>query len=410
MREQKSERKKENQKAIRRLNKDPQVKQSILRAAAEAMNRRGCSESSISEIASAVGIKDPVIYQYFRGKEELLFAVVEDHMVKFLQYLNEQLQGISGAYNKLRKLIWAHLHFNDINRDYITLVNLECRSNLNFYRTKGYQLIRHYAGILSCVLREGVEEGAFRPAINMVLVRDLIFGLVDFEAITCLITKEINEATPDHGACMRLIERILTCNIGKNDKSFETTRCRILRSAIRAFAEKGYTKATISEIAKQAGVADGTVYEYFTNKEELLLCIPEQRFEEHINQLEVAFNIKDPVKMLRRFIKYHFNLYLTDTDFLKVYLSLILLNRRFYQSRAYDGLRRYLKLLEDIIQKGIDAGSFAPDTDIRIFRNMFLGAFTHMGLRWFFLGKQAAIDKTDEINQVTNLLSDAVIA
>ena len=400
---------KEDQKGNKSLRNDAQVRQGILGAAAQLMNQRGYSDTNISEIASAVGIKDPIIYQHFKGKEDLLFAVVEDHMDKFLSYLNEHLEGISGAYNKLRKLIWAHLRFNDLNREYITLVNLECRSNLNFYRTKAYELIRQYAGILMGVLKEGVQESAFRSGINLMLVRDLIFGLVDFEAITCLITKEIREATPDHEVCMRLIERILI-DKREDDKSLVTTRCRILRAAIRAFAEKGYAKATISEIAKQAGVADGTVYEYFKNKEELLLSIPEERFEDHINQLEMAFNIKNPVKMLRRFIKYHFNLYLTDTDFLKVYLSLILLNRRFYQSRAYDGLRRYLNLLEKLVKKGIDEGSFAADSDIRIFRNMFLGAFTHMGLRWFFLGKAAAIDKADEINQITDLLNDALIA
>ncbi len=404
----KPKRNRQNQWVEKAQRNDTQVKQRILSVAAEIMNRRGFSESNISEIASAVGIKDPIIYQHFKGKEDLLFAVVEDHMDKFLLYLDEHLQGISGAYNKLRKLIWAHLRFNDLNREYITLVNLECRSDLNFYQTKAYELIRRYAGMLIRILKEGVEEGAFRSGINLMLVRDLIFGLVDFEAITCLITKEIKEATPDHEVCMRLIERILI-DKRKDDKSLETTRCRILRAAIKAFAEKGYRKATIAEISQQAGVADGTVYEYFKNKEELLLSIPEERFEDHINQLEMAFNIKDPVKMLRRFIKYHFNLYLTDTDFLKVYLSLILLNRRFYQSRAYDGLRRYLKLLEDLVQKGVDEGSFAPDSSIRIFRNMFLGAFTHMGLRWFFLGKAAAIDKTDEINQITDLLNDALI-
>jgi len=401
--------KREGQKGQKPLKNDTPVRQRILSVASEIMNRKGYSESSISEIASGVGIKDPIIYQYFKGKEDLLFAVVEDHMGKFLLYLDEQLQGISGAYNKLRKLIWAHLRYNDVNKEYITLVNIECRSNLSFYETRAYELIRRYAGILIRILREGVEEGAFRSGINLNLVRDIIFGLVDFEAITCLITKEIEKAAPDHEICMRLIERILL-NKSKDDKSLETKRSRILRMAIKAFAEKGYRNATIAEIAKQAGVADGTVYEYFKNKEELLLSIPEERFEDHINQFEMAFNIKDPVKMLRRFIKYHFNLYLTDTDFLKVYLSLILLNRRFYQSRAYDGLRRYLKLLEDLIQKGINDGSFAPDSDIRIFRNMFLGAFTHMGLRWFFLGKGAAIDKTDEINQITNLLNDALIA
>ncbi|NIM99487.1 MAG: TetR family transcriptional regulator [candidate division Zixibacteria bacterium] len=179
-------------------------------------------------------------------------------------------------------------------------------------------------------------------------------------------------------------------------------------AGIKAFAEKGYKNATISEIARQADVADGTVYEYFKNKEDLLLSIPEERFQHHLGRIKEAFSFRDPVRKLRRFIRYHFNLFLIDRDFLRVYLILILLSRRFYESRAYQSLRRYIQVLEDLVQGGIDDRSFASDANVRIFRNMFLGTFTHMVLRWFFLGKEVAVDKMQEINELTDLFTDAL--
>jgi TetR/AcrR family fatty acid metabolism transcriptional regulator len=382
----------------------------ILSVASEIMNRKGFSESNISEIASEAGVKDALIYHYFKGKEDLLFSVVEYHMEKFLLFLDDQIGGISGAYNALRKLVWAHLRYNDVNREYITLLLLECRSNINFYQTRAYQLIRRYAGILMRVLEQGVEEKVFRSDVNLILVRDVIFGLVDFEAITCLIIKEIDEAAPDHDECMRLIDRfLLWSQEGKREIAQNEKRHRILIASIKAFAEKGYNNATISEIAQRAGVADGTVYEYFKNKEELLLFIPEKRFEDHLNELKEAFNINDPLSKLRRFIQHHFNLYLVDKDFLRIYIILILLNRRFYQSRAYEGLRRYVEVLEQLVQEGISEGSFMPDTSIRVFRNMFLGAFTHMVIRWLFLKKGVGVDKMEEINEVTRLFTQALI-
>jgi len=381
------------------------IRQDILNAASKVMNEKGSKSSTISEIALEAGVKDPTIYQHFNGKEDLLFSVVEEQMEKFLLFLDEHLQGICGAHNKLRKLIWAHLYFNDVNREYITLVLLECRTNRNFYKSQAYKLIRRYVGILMAILQEGVEEGVFTPDVDFRLVRDLIFGLVDFEAITCLITHEIPETSPDHEDCMRLIQRILLVNPGDKPSSVDK-RQRILFAAVKAFAEKGHEKATISEIASSAGVGDGTVYEYFKNKEEILLAIPEERFQEHLNRLKETFDIRDPLKKLRRFIQYHFQLYLVDQDFLRVCLMLIILNRRFYVSRAYESLRNYLQVFEKIVQEGIDQGCFANNTNIRVFRNMFMGSFTHMVLRWLFFDKK--IDKMNETNEITDLLTKAL--
>ncbi len=387
------------------------IRSQILDTASRIMNQKGFAESKISEIAAEVGIKDPVIYNYFKSKEELLFSVVEDKMVLFLQFLDDQIIGISGAYNKLRKLVWAHLRFNDVHREYITLVALECRSNPNFYTTKAYKLIQNYARILWRILEEGIEEKVFRPDINLLLVRDLILGLMDFEAITCLVIKEIDEAAPVHEECMKLIDRILLCKKENHTGSLiNEKRSRILQAAIKAFSKKGYNRTTISEIAQMASVADGTVYEYFKNKEDLLLNIPEEKFQGHLRQLNEIFTINDPVTKLRRFIQNHFILYLADTDFLKIYLTLILLNRRFYKSRAYQSLREYVSFLEELIQEGIEEGKFAPDVSIREFRSMFLGSFTHIVIRWLFLSPHRNIDKLNEINEVTNLLIDALIS
>jgi TetR/AcrR family fatty acid metabolism transcriptional regulator len=392
-------------KAIQRT--DMPIKDVILHATAKIMNEKGFTKSSISEIALEAGVKDPVIYQHFKGKEDLLFSIVQTHMDKGFEYMDEQLQGISGAHNKLRKFIWAHLRNNDVDRESITLVLLECRSISKFYQSDVYKMIRRYAHILTDILREGVREGIFRPDVNLTLIRDLIFGLLDFQAITCLVTREIPEATLDHEQCMCLIERIL---LSQNTAEIENygKRQNILSSAIKVFSEKGYNDATISEIAQLADVATGTVYEYFRNKEELLLAIPEERLQHHLAEIEKAFTLVEPLRKLRRFVKYHFNLYLVDRDFLKVWINIIILNRRFYRSRSYESLQQYMRTFEVLVKEGIDDGSFAPDTNVRVFRNLFLGVFTHMVLRWLFLSQRKTIDMVEEINEVTDLLADAL--
>ena len=386
---------------------DTPIRMNILRAGAKIMNEKGFAKSSISEIAFEAGVKDPVIYQHFKGKEDLLFSIVETFMDKGFEFVDEQLQGISGARNKLRKFIWAHLRNNDVDRESITLVLIECRSISKFYQSDVYQMIRRYAHILKDILKEGVREGIFRSDVNLVLVRDLIFGLLDFQAITCLVTREIPEATLDHENCMRLIDRML---LSRSNAKIDTLGKKhiILSSAIKVFAEKGYNDATISEIANLADVATGTVYEYFKNKEELLLAIPEERLQRHLAKIEEAFKLVEPLRKLRRFIKYHFNLYLIDRDFLKVWINIIILNRRFYRSLSFENLQQYMRTFEILVKEGIDDGSFAADTDARVFRNLFLGVFTHMVLRWLFVSQRRTIDMVKEINEVTDLLADAL--
>ena len=379
---------------------------SILECASKIMNERGFQETNIGEIAEAVGITDPVIYQHFKGKEDLLFSVVEDQMQKYLAFLKEHLEGLQEPRSKLGKFIWAHLRYNDLNREYITLVVLECRTNRNFYMSNAYELIRENSRILMHILKEGVDKQVFRSDVDLKLVRDAIFGMLDFEVLTCLVTHEVENMIQGYEDCVQLVMHILlrryypSLSMGKRE--------RILESALRIFAKKGYSEASISDIASLANVGDGTIYEYFKNKEDILLSISEDRMKLHIHNMKKAFTITDPIIKLERFILSHFQLYLGDQDFLMVYLMLILLNRRFYESRAYLSLKEYTEWFEGIVAEGIDLGYFDPETGVRVFRNMFLGAFTHMVLRWFFVKRETATDKTSEISKLVDLLSDGI--
>lgn len=77
---------------------------------------------------------------------------------------------------------------------------------------------------------------------------------------------------------------------------------RILPSAIKIFGERGFQDATISEIAKDAGIGDATSYEYFKNKEDLLLTLPEEMTTEIITQInDHMIGIKGSANKLRRF-------------------------------------------------------------------------------------------------------------
>lgn len=253
-----------------------------------------------------------------------------------------------------------------------------------------------------------LKEGAFRADFDLRLVRDIILGTLIYETVTRLTLNEIEESVSDFEAIMSLIHAMIA---NRKEKGLEKINKSdsILLAAEKVFAEKGFSKAKISEIAKISGVADGTVYEYFTNKEDLLLSIPVKRLEHYLNQLQELFVIKTPFRKLRRLIKYHFSFFLTEREFLKVFLLQIQLNKRFYTSEAFKKYNSYFRVIENVIEEGKSEGVFDPQVDPRVYRNMLLGTFNQVALRWLMLGESNELDKMKEIDQITNLLSSAVL-
>jgi TetR/AcrR family fatty acid metabolism transcriptional regulator len=377
----------------------------IIRASTSVVAKNGFEGATLKEIAHEAGVTEPTIYLHFDGKESLLFSIAEDQMKRYLIFLNEHLQAISGAENKLSKLIWSHLRYSDTNRDFMSVVLFDCRNNRNFYKSDAYALVRKYSGILLSILDEGIREGVFRTDLNLALVRDIIFGLMDYEAIRFFVTREKPDAAQAHADIMKLLGRMLLSEYHSRREP-AGKRELILRAAIEAFSEKGYAEATISEIASRADVANGTIYDYFENKEDLLLSISEEHFKADLEHLKQAFNGSNPRTKLTLFMQYYFQHYLNDLDYIVVFLTMIQFNRRFYQSRAYKSQFKYVIELEKMIKRILEDGG-VRDINIRVFRNMFLGAFTHMALRWYLARNDKHFDKLKEMKEVAGLLSDA---
>src|SRR2546430_7033936 len=85
-------------------------------------------------------------------------------------------------------------------------------------------------------------------------------------------------------------------------------RSRILDAAVRVFAEKGFYGARVAEIAREAGVADGTIYLYFKSKDDLLISLFEDRMEnvnQNLRDAIAAAPADDPIAKLRSAIRLH---------------------------------------------------------------------------------------------------------
>ncbi len=380
----------------------------ILAAAEEVMSQKGFTSSTISEIARKAGVTDSAIYLYFKSKQELLFSIPGEKLKNQLAILNEHLEGIPDVLGQLRKLIWIQLRYHDAHRGYARLLLMECRSFQAFYSSAAYETIRQYARIVTSILAKGVESGRFRSDVAIRLIRDVVLGTLDMETISCLTTGEITSGVSDFEDVVDLVDAMVA---PRGQEGCRPTRMEvILEAAKKVFAEKDFAKATISEIAGLAGVADATIYEYFQSKEDILFSIAASQLGSYLEQTEGAFDITAPARKLRRLIKYNFSRFLSDREFLKLFLMRLQVNDKFYTSKAFEIFRSYCALIEAVIEEGKAASVFRTTVNPRVFRNMFLGAFIHMAMRWFIVRESARVDKLQEIEQVSELLTSAVIA
>lgn len=400
-------------------------KQAILRAAQAVFAEKGLANSTISEIARRADVGDSIIYHYFENKEDLLFYSIEELIEKSHKELLFHFKGIMGPVSHLGKMVWFHLYQNDFSSgDARMMKNLlfECRSNKNFYHHDGYKALQQYAGVMLAVLKKGVKERYFRQDLEIGIVRDMIFGFLDEESLSCLAYNEIDETLEDFESIMALIMSMISIesdgdsNVHINPDAAENNGTaakenkaqKVLNAAVSIFAEKGHRRSTMLEIAEMAGVAEGTIYEYYKNKTDLLYSIPRDKFKYYQAGLRHIFQPKDPLEKLRTFITEYFRIFSSDHDFLMIFLCDIKLNKQFYNTEAFISFLNTNEMLYEILNEGKKTGVFRSDLNNRVFRNLFLGSFSHLAIRWYVLQRVTPLEMMTELNIVTRLLCRAV--
>lgn len=158
-------------------------------------------------------------------------------------------------------------------------------------------------------------------------------------------------------------------------------------AALRIFAEKNFQEATISEISKEAGVSEATIYEYFGTKEDLLFAIPEKISNDTYEESEAVLPyIKDVEGRMRAVLLSYVRLYENNPDYSALVLLQLMSNKRFRQTAAHAAIRRSAHSLLDCIRDGIADGTFRSDADAYLIRSMLMGTIEHLFIHWHMQG------------------------
>ncbi len=160
-------------------------------------------------------------------------------------------------------------------------------------------------------------------------------------------------------------------------------RNAILRAAIRVFASNGYFNSKVADIAREAGVADGTVYLYFKSKEEILHSIFDRNMEEGIAEgRKLLEAISDPREKLRRIAVLHLERLGADRDLAVVFQVELRGSTKFMEEFSAAGFAEYLGLIRATIEEGQRARVFRPDLNAKVVAKVFFGALDEMATNW----------------------------
>lgn len=158
----------------------------------------------------------------------------------------------------------------------------------------------------------------------------------------------------------------------------------ILDAAIQVFAESGYYNAKISRIAETAGVATGSVYLYFHNKEDILFTLFDRIWLELSEQLQVIVERQDitPEQKLDGLIDMVFGVLTNNPS-----LAIVFVNEQSHLIQKGVGdfnvyYENFLDLGEKVLQEGMDNGEFSPDINLKIIRLFTFGGMHHLIQKW----------------------------
>ncbi|MDR6549734.1 TetR/AcrR family transcriptional regulator [Paenibacillus qinlingensis] len=166
----------------------------------------------------------------------------------------------------------------------------------------------------------------------------------------------------------------------------------ILEGALKVFAENGFHKSQVSRIAKEAGVADGTIYLYFKKKEDILTSLFQEKLGELVEKFNQAVRESTSAKdALRKICEIHFSE--LENNIHMAYLTQIELRQSDLELRKEIGLalKRYIILIENILEKGKNDGSFRSNLDVKLVRLLIFGGMDEVVTSWLISGQKYSL-------------------
>ena len=178
---------------------------------------------------------------------------------------------------------------------------------------------------------------------------------------------------------------------------------KIIDAAVDVIAEKGFHQSQVAKIAKKAGVADGTIYLYFKNKEDLLVSLFREKMGVFIEKIQEEISTKNTVReKLLAMVSMHFGQLAADKKLAIVTQLELRQTNKSLRLKVNEALKGYLFVIDNILEQGKNEGVFNKSIDIRLARQMIFGTLDETVTNWVMNDHKYNLTALSE--PVTNLL------
>lgn len=184
-------------------------------------------------------------------------------------------------------------------------------------------------------------------------------------------------------------------------------RQAIVQAAIEVFSIKSFRDSNIREIAKRANVAEGTIYKYFKDKEDLFFSIPMEKTKGYVEQLDLHLQgITGAPNKIRKFIWYYLHFFNANPEYGRILLLEMRVSKRFIKTKTYASLRKSTRQILGILREGQEEGTIRKDVNIYLLRQLILGILEHVVTRWLL--KQEKYNLLERHKEVGDLVLHGV--
>jgi AcrR family transcriptional regulator len=167
----------------------------IMQALKLLLERKEFGAVTTAEIAKQAGVTEALIYKYFKDKRDLLHQVLREYLEQYQVQVENDLKGIKGALNKLRKLIWSHINVYTTNRVFAKILLLEVRNHPDYYKSETYDLVKIYSDTVLRIIEEGIRDREIREDLDPKFIRLGIIGSIEQVCLSGVVFDR--EISPD---------------------------------------------------------------------------------------------------------------------------------------------------------------------------------------------------------------------
>jgi TetR/AcrR family fatty acid metabolism transcriptional regulator len=177
---------------------------------------------------------------------------------------------------------------------------------------------------------------------------------------------------------------------------------QIIEAAVRVFARKGYYNSRVSDIAREAGIAAGTIYLYFKTKDDILVTLFRDKMADFVDTVRKAIAVEpDAARKVRRLVSLHFRILEENPDLAEVVQVELRQGQKFFRGASSQEIGAYFALIGSVLEEGVAEGRFRSGLPVKVATKMLFGAMDQVATSWV-LGRRGyqLVDTADAVAEI----------